>query len=419
MRFVRYIMGTVLFGWIVLFPQGMWEWEQDASYSGNLTTQFNTLTYDPDPDHLWNRLFQQFYSRVSRSGKTYGLDTLDPLLWFETQYLLEGDSYQQILGLLDEFLATDAATLINDPIKRAFFQRDMWAVFDWLAMRSDEYPLERYTLQIRLAEIIQQVALSNAEIETLPDNYLDALVIFPHMYQPDQPLIAYLPPDLFDPMGPWVNIGREGGPTAITHISSLYFSGRSTFLVFIRLLDSRQSTLDYLQALQTAPDVRRAPPLPTGSQVALIRQMLVVNDQGEIISTPITLSIQLRHFGQKQDFFQFDLHRNKLFSGQAGGLEPVTAGELEFMIFQSHDVDYFELYPDEPEVYRVETLGCTACHFTYNTDVQSLISYSRDPFALPNGEQALLFETTPHRESQIIIEWKTQQTNWKHLLTFW
>lgn len=32
--------------------------------------------YDPDPEHLWNRVFRQFYRRVSQDGNEYGADEL-------------------------------------------------------------------------------------------------------------------------------------------------------------------------------------------------------------------------------------------------------------------------------------------------------------------------------------------------------
>ena len=96
-------------------------------------TKENSLwtIYDSDPNHLWNRTFGQFYRRTTKDGKEYGFDELDPLLWFDTTYLLHGESHQEALHVLDEFLTSHAERLIQDRLKRAMFQRDMWAVFDW------------------------------------------------------------------------------------------------------------------------------------------------------------------------------------------------------------------------------------------------------------------------------------------------
>jgi hypothetical protein len=53
--------------------------------------------YDPDPDHPRNRVFRQLYRRIATNGKEYGSDELDPLLWEDTTYLLDGTSYQQAI----------------------------------------------------------------------------------------------------------------------------------------------------------------------------------------------------------------------------------------------------------------------------------------------------------------------------------
>src|ERR1051325_8143528 len=136
--------------------------------------------YGPYPNHIWNRVFRLFYSRTASDGKEYGLGELDPLLWFDTTYLLTGSSHQRAIQLLDGFLVTHAENLINDPLKRAMFQRDLWAVFDWLASQTDPYPSQRRALETRLAQIIRRVALTKEQITSLPDNY--ALVVQSNVY---------------------------------------------------------------------------------------------------------------------------------------------------------------------------------------------------------------------------------------------
>ena len=79
--------------------------------------------YHPDPDHPWNRLFRQLYRRTAPDGAEYGFAELDPLLWQDTAHLLEGTSHDAAIQVLDEFLASGAVTLIDDPLRRAMFQR--------------------------------------------------------------------------------------------------------------------------------------------------------------------------------------------------------------------------------------------------------------------------------------------------------
>ena len=100
---------------------------------------------------------------------------LNPPLWRETTYLLEHPAYDDAIALLDEFLSTDAHTIIADPLKRAMLQRDLWAVFDWVALRPDDRPVQRRELQARLSQVIRRLALTREQIQSLPDNYSDAV----------------------------------------------------------------------------------------------------------------------------------------------------------------------------------------------------------------------------------------------------
>ena len=58
--------------------------------------------------------------RKDKAGREVGRDSVDPLLWPQTkEFLLQGKSHEQVLALLDEFIAKDADKLIKDPLKRA------------------------------------------------------------------------------------------------------------------------------------------------------------------------------------------------------------------------------------------------------------------------------------------------------------
>lgn len=54
--------------------------------------------------------------RQSTDGKEYGADTLDPLLWDNTQHLLAGDSHRRALACLDEFLRGHGERALEDPL---------------------------------------------------------------------------------------------------------------------------------------------------------------------------------------------------------------------------------------------------------------------------------------------------------------
>ncbi len=387
------------------------------------TVEITWDVYHPDPQHLWNRLFRQFYGRMTKDGREYGRDALDPLLWYDTTYLLEGHSHQQAIQLLDEFLSIRGERLIAEPLKRAMLQRDMWAIFDWLALRSDDQEVQRRALQQRLAQVIQVLALPEDEIRSLPDNYEAAVnsQSFPMNYQDENPGLAFLPPDLLRPGGEWVCLGRESGPIAMTHTEEFPFFGRSVFLVFIRVPSGREATLNYLRDL----NLRSTSSVPAGTEVALVRRMLLIDEQGDMVPSPLVESVQIRHFvsSNTQRFFEFTLSRERLFAWQTGGLRPLDSSDKEFILFRSQGFDWFGSNSEEAEHGRFATLRtCTACHIEQVlgiTGAKSILSYSRQRFPLPDQQQPVLMETTPGLEAQAVISWKLKQGNWQALQALW
>jgi hypothetical protein len=104
--------------------------------------------YDPNPEHLWNRLFAAFYLRPSelpsrpkypddptqldswdrklRSGelplgpvvnRIEGGDVLAFLAWQKTRYYSQPATFQRADRLLDEFLEARGERLIDDPLR--------------------------------------------------------------------------------------------------------------------------------------------------------------------------------------------------------------------------------------------------------------------------------------------------------------
>ena len=105
-------------------------WLQTA---GAAMAAVESTIYDPDPRHLWNQLNQTLFERTAPDGKQFGLDELDILFWRTTDHLLAGPSREKTLAVLDEFISTKGEGLLHDPLKRAWLQRDLWALFDWSA----------------------------------------------------------------------------------------------------------------------------------------------------------------------------------------------------------------------------------------------------------------------------------------------
>jgi hypothetical protein len=368
------------------------------------------VLYDSHADHLWNRIHRLLHVRRTVTGEAYGGDEIDPLLWRDTRYLLTGRSHREAIALLDEFLARGGDKLVQNPLERAVFQHDLWAVFDWVVARDDTDGPERRALAVRLARAIRRVGLSRDQIDHLEDNYASAVQskAFPTAYDPADLDRPFLPRDLFDDDGPWVAI-RDSfvQPVAGQHAASL---SRSDFTVLINVPGDVSATLLYLKTLWDFPEPYivepfldgeqriahnpRLPEVPVGTQVALVRRMLLIEDSGRIVQSRVTESVQFRVFHEAttrgflpdgrgsfgdQDFFEVQMRRARLFAHEAGGLRGVKPGEPAFVVFAAHGDDSFD--EERPPERGPELTLCVNCHS--QRGVQSLGILRR--LLKPNG----------------------------------
>ena len=396
--------------------------------------------YDRDPNHLWNRLYRALYQRVTSDGKEYGYDELDPLLWWQTKYLLTNPANRQAVTVLDEFLSTHGERATNDPLKRAILQRDLWAIFDWTTQSPDGSP-EKLNLQNRLARVIKQLALSPEEIARLPNSYKRAAEskTFAAAYDANRRGESFLPPDLFDSEGPWVMLSVRGGaPIALGHME--FFSGRSVFLIFMRLPEGREATLKYLKKLSDFPKPwlpdsvnpgrvvpnPELPEFPAGTEMALIRKIVLIDSQVNLQPTNIIEDIQIRvhraipneipgvlNLSRNEahaalDVIEFKFSRPKLLADQSGGLRSVVAGEKEFALFRSHGIDFEQREPLQ---------ACASCHF--QPGVHSILSRRR----MESGGMERVSDLIPawdlNYEANETKWWKGRQYNWRLLQGLW
>jgi hypothetical protein len=228
-----------------------------------------------------------------------------------------------------------------------------------------------------------------------------------------------------------------------------FFSGRSSFLVFLRLPGGRKATFDYLKTLWNAPMPLTPSPhlsplqdeapnpdlplLPAGTQVALVRQMTLFDNQGRQRATPITESVQIRVYRSVtpsaapavgidqmitksgQDSYAIRLSRPLLFAGQSGGLKAARPDERDFTLFGGGGPDegspghYASLAS-----YHPVNKACVMCH--RETGVQSLRTLGR--LQKPNPlQQDLPAEAYGPRwwEDARVLSWKQSQNNWRLL----
>jgi hypothetical protein len=439
---MRWIKLTII---ILLFPLTASHLRFLGSAIGNRTPSAPQLTanawtlYDPNPNHLWNRLYRSLYRRVTPDGKEYGYDELDPLLWSGTTYLLKSPACHQATALLDEFLSTHAEKLIKDPTKRAMLQRDLWAIFDWTRQVSIA-SRDKEDLQLRLVKVMKRLALSQAEMKRLPNTFDQATGSrsFAPAYNPNHPEQPFLPPDLFDPKGPWLQLSGRGGDT-IARAHTDAFSGRSVFMIFMRLPGGRDPTVDYVSKLaefrnpwlqdREGPGGLRPnpglPQFPAGTEVALVRMIVLIDDQGNLQATNLVEDVQIRVHRivpssidnsrnaarAAMDVGEFKLSRTKLFAGESGGLRALGNQDTEFPIFASHGIDLFEANfagVGFDRMLREPLQFCAACHS--RSGVHSMLS---------RAGRVLTPSWDPNYEVEGTKSWKRRQSNWGLLQRLW
>jgi hypothetical protein len=332
--------------------------------------------YAPDPRHLWNRLFVAFYERNVRYPVGYrqarsdwvperiGPNVLDPPLGIHPSFLLETGVFERCNAVCDEFLRMHGEELSTNPLQRAVLQRDLWAVFDVLqteqedclrnygetpAPLTEEQQMRRAILSRKIGVIIGRLALPMRQIETLPDTYSEAVDsgAFP-IHPGGQREADYVPEDLCETNSPWVEV-LPARNKLFDH--SMIVRGRSVFRVFLRppsdagasaAFSAWLQQIEHAERLQAgaaerpdvSPELRSVASqnMPVGTQMALLREMLLVNDQKKIVPSHIVESLQLRcYLGRPSDpaelsqlFEEFVLDRPFLFQNKQGGLRPTA-----------------------------------------------------------------------------------------------
>ncbi len=283
--------------------------------------------FDADPAHPWNRLYQVLHVPIDEG--IGGPVCLGAAGRRQKPFLLENSAYDKALGALDAFLKAKDDERVKDTVKRALLQRDVWYAFDslgeipYLGERGihEEPTQRRRALQKRLAQLMRRLEQPASRLKALPDNY--GLTVkkgtYPAKFDAEHPERPYLPVDLsLDDKSDWVIVrAASTGLSAPQH--NRFVEGKSVFLTLLRLPGPRKKTEDYLADMPVDRE-KGFQPLPDGSQVALVRRMLLPDDKGELRPTPLIEDVRLRIFSKRreQHAYEFTLNRDALLSRRSG-----------------------------------------------------------------------------------------------------
>jgi hypothetical protein len=183
------------------------------------------------------------------------------------------------------------------------------------------------------------------------------------------------------------------------------------------------------------------PSFPAGTQVALVRQMMLFDNQGNLVVSLVTQSVQIRVYREittapardfsdgpaatarnsGQDFFEIRISRPLLFQGKQGGLRATARDETEPPTFQTHGDDPIDESPRPGRADRSFspiTQTCLGCH-------------SRGGISSFNSLDSLLKPTRRQQEPQDAnygprywsdvnaVWWKENRYDWGLLNGYW
>ncbi len=354
---------------------------QDGPLKGTLKSADPLPLYDADPQHLWNRIYAAFYirprvipatGRQSEMIRYEGGDVIEFLAWGRTTYWSSRPVSATITPLLDEFLDHAGSQQLRDPLKRAIFQHDLWAVYDHLIDQNIkrtgnlETRNRRDALCSRLARCIQQLTLSSSELEQLPRTY--SLALKSGHFSPQNNFNAtvnYLPHGLLTEPSEWVEIDfyypkmHEDIMDRFVSLHARSLQRRSHYRIFYRFPEGRKQVVSYLKTLDEKgvdwkrsaqfgfiPPLKEVPQISVGTEFVLLQLMMSMDEQLRPVPTHIVESLQFRVFrnldgtnepatntGVGINVLDYRMKRHLLFDGlKSGGLEREPEEEPQYRV---------------------------------------------------------------------------------------
>jgi hypothetical protein len=368
-------------------------------------------------------LYDMIMLRQGQDGKIYGHDEIAPLIFTDSKYPFDEESYPKFTAAMDAFAALPQEKIeAYGVVKRALLQHHLWKVFDVSAPEHMSKRLDdgtrlklakiRNEARKKVASVIKRLVLTKEEIAALPNPGQATAQSgdFSKQHDPKKKFQPFFPADLFAADSPWVCMGSE--QRAIPGLAHTHMVGfRSAFLIYIRLPGGREETLAYLDKLNE----RVA--FPTGTQFALVERAMLISDKGEPTLSPLVLNVQLRahvkvDFDLKagwpkdptQCFAEFAAQPRNLMRGD-GVMRAIGPKEGRFKSL-CHTGDPFQCNGGPHVHLRLQS--CMSCH--RQPGLASLRS---------NYPSLKVREASPLKIGEATAAKKQGHHNWKTLLAIW
>jgi hypothetical protein len=395
--------------------------------------------YSQNPDDPWNRIFYHLFTRrievhVSseypegapftefRKGSTRlistrtferleigdrAIDPLYPNFFNDTgaRRFLTDSSYSLLVKALQEAVSESGT---RSPVARALMQSDLWSAYDQLSgeyTSSDQSELEQHRRVIAdlLGHLIKKIALTPEEIRSLPDNYSAAAG--------RQSL-----PDLFAKESGWIEI--------LWFPHRMHEEAANDRRVARVFLKPTHPTRD-LQKFVNEQREENGDPVRDLDGVALIMQLLLIDTQGKLTPTTLTMDVQVRFF-EKSAAGSFkaakvqmaEISRRLFVSDPAsGGLAPETEDSPAYMPVAGNDYSFAspQVIVEGPPIQVHLRTRCAFCHGDDLTEVMTFSIALPARFLTPPLRQ---LDPAANREADDVVSRKRKRREFKALQAY-
>jgi len=401
--------------------------------------------YSNDPNDSWNRIFHFLFTRTFQahisdefpelssgpyepfgdlldirvSTRTIarteiGDAPVDPLysppvfMKKGNHQLLDDPAYSDFTAALREALGESAH---RSPLARALFQSDLWSAYDIFFVpgfpedRGTVYEARRKAITDLLAQLVKKLALSSAEIRSLPDNYAAARA-------------RDSLPDLFSPNSDWIEL--QWFPDRQHDTQAEY---RRASRIFVKPAYPPQDRQKFLTSLRD----KHGESASELSGTIILLQPLLIDSEGRLVPSPLTTSLQLRLFRwradgsfQSSDVESYELRRRLMLTDPATGGLAVLGQNAPVYLSGGGSYGFAEpAYPPnvgafenrDPLVVKLRS-RCAFCHGPDQTRLMTFQIKIEPGSPLP---PVRILDQTAHQTAEYDIAQKSKRREWRAL----
>ena len=339
------------------------------------------------------------------------------------EYLLAPERYKKLISYSETILAGESNQQMSLRA-RIHFQHDLWNRFDLIVRKREQIKenskkLALTRLEELLVAMIRYVAPSSDELASLPDD-LRVLAGRNERLR-----------DLFTDNSHWqevslrkIDSAAQADPDLVSGTHARVQAYRKVFRIFLKPPTGKDKScivkeMGNSNAVSSPECIHWGRQMAFGGEAALVEQLLVIDDKGQLKTTPIVEAIQLRksapvRSGSDGQYSLDDLnftvlHTSRLAQSMSTGMNVPPLSK--FGAYTPVPRSFSAFTTRRGYTYEPLNLVCTSCH---GSTGNSLMIASRH--GIPRFE---FYPPSNERMAQFVMKLKRKNVTWKALKEHW